>query len=153
MEQSLLIGVIFFIGFFCLILCSYFFYKSRKTNSWSSTIGEVMSSEVECSGYIGDDGNRSFKAKVVYQYFVEGKGYISKRVFYGDRIEKPFSKKALRISGKYKKGDEVMVYYDPFCPKDSVIEKGTKIIVLELFILGCIFLFFGVVIMKYNLFL
>jgi hypothetical protein len=152
MEKFLFIVFLFITGFSVLVLAFYLRYKSKKTNSWSSTVGIVKSSGIECSGYIGDDGNRSFKSKVVYQYFIEEKDYISKRIFYGDILGRPFSKNAIRVSNKYKIGDEVIVYFNPLCPKESVLEKGTKSIVKELFIIGCLFFLLGVVTLKYNLF-
>lgn len=149
-EYNFYILIAFCIGFIVIMFGVYLAIKSNNTKQWHETTGLVLESEVEktstAAGYDGE--SQSFKAAIVYKYKVDDQEYTSKRVFYGDKIGKPLPSKSKSLVKLYSKNSEVIVYYNPLKPKESVLQKGIKFIVIELFILGSIFILLGFVILN-----
>lgn len=149
-EYILYILIAFCIGFIVILLGVYLAIKSHNTKKWHKTTGVILKSEIEKSstmaGYDGE--SQSFKASIEYKYKVDNQEYTSKRVFYGDKISQPFPFKSKSLIKPYSKNAEVIVYYNPLKPKEAVLQKGIKSIVIELFIMGSIFMLLGLAILK-----
>jgi len=151
-EYFFYILIAFCVGFIVILFGIYLAVKSSDTKKWHETTGVVLKSELEktstAAGYDGE--SQSFKASIEYRYKVDNQEYTSKRVFYGDKISKPLPFKSKSLIKLYSKDAEVIVYYNPLKPKESVLQKGLKFIVIELFILGSFFILLGFAILRYE---
>jgi len=146
------IALVFCIGFIVIIYGLYLLIKSIDTNKWSETKGVILTSEVDkISTPAGMDGSSlSYQALIEYTYQVENQEYNSKRIFYGSDIGKPLPFKSKSLIKRYPQNSEVIVYYNPSVPKESVLQKGIKFIVFEILVLGCLFLLLGFVLIEYE---
>jgi len=151
-EYIFYILTAFCVGFTLILFGIYLVVKSNDTKKWDETTGIILKSDLEKTSTIaGYDGeSQSFKASIEYRYKVNNQEYTSNRVFYGDKISKPLPFKSKTLVKLYSKDIEVPVYYNPLKPKESVLQKGLKFIVIELLILGSLFLLLGFAILKYE---
>lgn len=151
-EYIFYILIAFCVGFIVILFGIYLTVKSNETKKWHETTGVVLKSELEktstAAGYDGE--SQSFKAAIEYRYKVDNQEYTSKRVFYGDKISKPLPFKSKSLIKLYSKNSEVIVYYNPLKPEESVLQKGLKFIVIELLILGSFFILLGFAILRYE---
>jgi hypothetical protein len=104
-----------------------------------SVEGEIVSSELGVYTDIGEALQTSYKAKVKYQYSVEGEKYTSKRVFYGGYMHTNLPYGPKRTLKKYLKGDKVVVYYNPANHRQSVLETGINSIIYRELFIGILF--------------
>lgn len=88
--------------------------------SWPTTTGRIIRSEVRRSN--------GFWAKILYEYTVNNKQYISSNVYLGATAGGYFSsgrEKAEKIVARYDSG-EVKVTYNPQKPRVSFLERAEK---------------------------
>lgn len=100
-------------------------YKSGKASqTWPSTEGVILTSEVKTDLGKSDDVDPKYKAAITYRYAVEGYEYTGERVSFSGQtfLEK---RKADGLVKRYNKGKRVKVYYDPKTPHVSALEPGT----------------------------
>ena len=151
-EFIFIILIAFCVGFIVILYGIYLAIKSNDTKKWHKTTGVVLKSELEktstAAGYDGE--SQSFKAAIEYRYKVDNQEYTSKRIFYGDKISKPLPFKSKSLVNQYSKNSKIIVNYNPIKPKESVLQKGLKFIVIEILILGMFFIILGFVIIKYE---
>jgi hypothetical protein len=108
-------GLFASIGF--LILSIYLVYQSfnhcgLNSMGWPKTSGEIVSVKTRTAT------NKSADAFIRYEYSVDNIKYISERVVcsgLGTQIE---------YASKYPEGKEIIVYYNPSNPENSVLEPG-----------------------------
>jgi hypothetical protein len=85
--------------------------RADASESWSSTMGRVT---------ICLAGPRY--PCVEYEYMVNGQPFYGKRIWFGEaRALLPSA--SAGVAERYPWGGEVMVYYNPDKPKDSVLER------------------------------
>lgn len=140
-----------------IIVCSliillygvYLTFKSRSTKEWSKTKGVVIKSEVykETTPSGMDGTSLSFKTLIEYKYKADDEEHISKRVFYGDTIGTSLPFKSKKLIKQYPIDSEVIVYYNPVNPKESVLQKGLNFIIIEIYFLGSTILVIGFIFM------
>ena len=119
-----------FIGLVFTLIGSFQIYQGRKTQSWPSAPGRVISSEIESSSSTSRSPGRTsrsdtdYRVRVRYSYEVAGQKLEGKRLQYGygSHDERSSAKKE---QSRYPSGKEVQVYYDPKNPKDSVLVRGS----------------------------
>lgn len=140
-------GLIFLFGIFLLLHFFHLFIASNNTKKWIPVKGKVLTSNIDCIGYIGEDADRSYKTKIEYQYDVDGESYISKKVFYGDYIRANMPYRAKKIIKKYGKHQTITVYYNPDNPKKSVLETGVNPIIYKALFAGFCLISVSIVIM------
>ena len=124
-------GVIFFIGLYTFLVCSYSLIFQIRINGWSETIGSMAKEGVAKFG--PNDIIRShqdYRYKALYQYRVDGKEYQGSRVSPWVMIA---SHNARSVFALYKNsihrhpGNKVSIYYNPKNPKKSyLIKTGIK---------------------------
>ena len=141
------VGIIFSLGIILLLHSFYLFIISTKTKKWTATKGKVLISNIDCSGYIGEEADRLYKAKVEYQYNVNGESFFSKKIFYGDYVKANMPYRAKKIIEKYGKDEIITVYYNPDNPKKSVLETGVNIILYKTLFTGLCLIVLSIVIM------
>ena len=113
------------IGFSALlvdgILLGIIFFTQRKVaeaSTWPSALGTVTSSTVERRS--SGDGY-SYYPVVDYIYQVIGQSYQGNRIMPGPEVG---GSGAQNIVARYPAGAQVMVYYDPNKPSESVLERS-----------------------------
>lgn len=85
--------------------------KADASESWSSTMGRVT---------FCWPGPRY--PAVEYTYMVNGQEFTGKRIWFGEaRALLPSA--SAGVAERYPEGGEVMVYYNPDKPRDSVLER------------------------------
>lgn len=119
---------------------------------WPSTTGMIISSSV---AEWQESSDTFYEPKVKYGYVVEGRGYSSKRLRFGDFVPSLPGNlaEATEIAVRYRPGDPVRVYYHPNDPRLSVLEPGAGKIRLVLrmgFGLVMLFIFIGLAISVVN---
>lgn len=119
---------------------------SRKTKKWNSVKGKVLSSNIDSIKYVGEDADQLYKARVEYQYSVNGESYSSRKIFYGDYLRSNIPWRAKKIIKKYAKDETVTVYYNPEKPKESVLEIGVNFVVYKTLFVSALFISLAIVI-------
>ena len=93
----------------------------QKSFSWPSTKGKILRSKV------AEGGKNSFGtkvAKIKYTYNVVGRSYTSNRICIGGDLYNSLTpEKAYDRAQRYSEGSEVDVYYNPYNPKQAVLER------------------------------
>lgn len=119
------------------LLFTYLLFKSLETKRWVSTEGKILSKEVD-KGALKNNESHLYTANIKYSYNVNGKEFVSKRIFYGNwiAISTPFS--AQETVKRYKKTN-VTVYYNPNNPKESVLEQGINRLICRILLPFIIF--------------
>lgn len=140
-------GVIFSFGVFLLLHFFYLMITSTKTKKWIPVKGKILISNMDCIAYIGEDADVSYKAKIEYQYDVNGKSYLSKKVFYGDYVGANMPYRAKKVIKKYGKDGIVTVYYNPDNPKKSVLETGINLVIYKILFTSLCLILLSIVIM------
>ncbi len=102
--------------------------ESQSALQWPQVRGQVVSSMLSIKHlpkFIDSNPGltRWYGADVQYEYVVNDRPYLSKRVSFRDG-ESRNPKIALKVMNKYRRQDEVMVYYDPINPQQAVLEPG-----------------------------
>jgi len=119
---------------FLIILFFYLLSMSFQTKKWPETLGIIIESKLCESSSSGEYNTKSYKAKIRYSYIINNKEYHSTRVFWGSWIEIETPNPAKRIIKKYPSNMKVTVYYNPFNPKQSVLETGVNSVIYRILI-------------------
>jgi len=109
-----------------ITIYDYVYYsKTMKSANWPSVSGKVITSDIErYDSYDGMGGvDDNYCAEVSYKYSVGGKTYYGNIIrFTGYCYESIY--RAKEDTDLYSDGKNVLVFYDPAKPKDSVLEPG-----------------------------
>ena len=131
------------IGFFMSLYNFWLIVKAKSTENWDETTGVILSSKLIDYTSVGETDS-TFKPTIEYSYIINGKEYKSRRIYFGSHIMHSYNKrKSGKTVEKYFKGKEVVVYFNRFNEKQSVLEKGIKYQIVTGFLLGIIFLGIG----------
>lgn len=120
--------------------------KGRRTQSWPTTGGSVISSHVEEKRDYDDEGNlnRTYYPIIEYEYTVGGDR------FQGDSYQalktSMSRRKARQVVSGYNPGEEVTVFYNPEKPSDAVLVPGFSNILYVLLAMGIILILAGIVV-------
>ena len=99
------------------ILGYYDITNSKDSNSWPSTIGEIIKSRVGRRTSLNNEFVHDY-ADIQYNYMVKSKKYTSNRVSFAN------SENPVLVVKRYPVGWQVNVFYNPDNPKVSVLEPG-----------------------------
>jgi hypothetical protein len=123
MNRILIIAIVFFVIFILnvVFLTIIYFIRRRmsQVSTWPSTMGTVVSSEIELRSD-SDSGTTEYPA-VTYSYQVNGQAYQNEKLAPGPEIG---GSGARKVVAKYPAGAQVMVFYDPQKPSDAVLERN-----------------------------
>lgn len=145
MEYIPFLRICLLIGGALQLLCFLsIFYQTRKSKQWSTTIGEVLSSELVDFGWNDGDSSKTYKAIVKYQYQIGGDIYSSGKIYYGDWIAISFSSYMKKIVNQYCKGEECIVHYNPQKPQKSVLKATLALPVYSLLLGSLLFVGIGI---------
>jgi hypothetical protein len=137
--------IILIIGFVVFSLAMISIFKSVLSKSWTTTIGKVIKSEIYTSR--DNDANAMYRPDIAFEYIVNGEKYMSDRLYYGVKIMSSGNWiNSRKLLEKYPVDKEIIVYYDPDRPIDSVIEPGIHFSLGGFFIFSICFIILGLVI-------
>jgi len=121
--------------------------KARASLKWPRVEGEVIHSSIQSesqSRRTGGGSSTTYRARVIYEYAVDGTTYNGERVAYGESATGN-SSDAEMITEKYPKGKRVLAYHRPDSHEESVLEPGQTGLPWFFLWLGLVFLFIGIV--------
>ena len=119
----------------------YVSYKIYETKKWPYVSGNIVSYSVE--RHANDEpGNRAFEPIIEYEYLLNKKKYLSKKIVFGD-IYFSSKKKANLYLHQYIQLEKLYVFYNPQDPNESILEPGRYIFLVEKLVIGLFFLVIG----------
>jgi hypothetical protein len=118
-----IVGMLLLIGSPVVLFATYRNYSSANASEkWPSVDGVITQSSLETMGF---GRKQTFKAKIEYQYQVNGRGYRASRVKFVDTTGSSESA-AQSVASKYPVNSAQKVYYNPDDPSNSVLEPGAS---------------------------
>lgn len=95
-----------------------------ESKNWPTTDGRITISDVS-KNYNSDKSHIIYRAKVAYNYYVNGSLYTGSTVAFGD-YDSSDPGHASGVVSRYPVGKNVAVYYNPNNPETSVLESGAS---------------------------
>ena len=119
LPKGLPIGIIA-LGVTVLFFGAVPIFRSQQARSWPVAEGRITSSRVH--DFVGSRGGRQYSPKIEYLYSPDGlRHYRGTRITFGDYASSTRND-AESILSRYPVGSRVPVFYDPRCPRVSVLE-------------------------------
>ena len=120
----------------CGLWCLWNGFRSRR---WPTVPGVILRSDID--SFEDPDGSPSYRHRATYQYEVEGRQFVGKRVFFGQGMLNTGSfDRLFRKTHRYDPGVKVNVYFNPARPSLCVLQPGTRLEAWIVTILGsCLF--------------
>jgi hypothetical protein len=146
------LGLIFFIISFIFI------FLGIGTKSWVATSGRVIKTEIErkhkfldidlsvmCAEGFGTENQKgaAYRPVVYYEYIVDSKKYIGKRIEIGGRCYR-HAEPVQKIIDAYLVDSSVTVYYSPDRPQSPVLKPGVGSGTIFAFCYGIIFILLSI---------
>ena len=127
---------VFILYYVWLVLRETFrFIKGMRAASWPNTNGKILNSNL-LERWGSED--MEYEARITYSYSALGKNYESNNLYFG--LLSPTSKWPSKyLVQKYKKPENVKIYYNPNSPSESVLIVGINVIQLHTFIILLIY--------------
>jgi hypothetical protein len=100
--------------------------QADASQSWQATRGTVIESRIEKHTSTDGDGEEStsYTPVVLYKYTILEKEYTGDRINFGAKNTN--RNPATQTVTRYKVGAQVMVYYNPDKPGQSVLERSSN---------------------------
>lgn len=113
------------IGAALLVATASLLVLARRSTSWLSVAGRVVSSKRDESSASSKSGGTSYRLLLTYAYEVAGHRLDGHRVAFGDNLWGSRSKESVDESVRlFHPGREVTVYYDPQRPDRCTLTRG-----------------------------
>ncbi len=110
-------------GFWVFVLglaTAYVFYRIVRIYFWPKTKGKIVKSYLE--ERLKKLNYNHYIAHIEYTYVVNGKTYISTKIFISDiPTDKGTAEKLIK---EFPEGKEVDVYYNPLRPKEAILKRS-----------------------------
>lgn len=118
--------------------------KAKKSERWEKTEAVIVSSQ---EGYHGNGRYQEStkSADVAYEYYAKNELRSGGRILFGDKTFFGDSEKVDNYLEKYKEGNKVVVYYNPFNPDESVLEPGIHTVTWVECGFAFVFILFGTI--------
>ena len=94
------------------------------SQNWPTTQGVITESGIWTT--YDSDGDPSYKVEIAYEYVVDGVGYVRDRISAAGTFSSGNRHSAEQVMLQYRKGDEVLVAYNPRNPARAVLIPGTQ---------------------------
>ncbi len=155
MQQSLttIIGSGFIlVGILITVYLVYRLRQAFSSHLWPGVVGDLDSADLRRVVYRGKEVNGTLdqaSADIVsfaYHYQVHGQTYRGTRVTFSDAINKT-SSSLKKIQAMHQGKDQIVVYYNPKNPDQSVLIPGTSLYNFTPFITSLLFIGVGYFIM------
>jgi hypothetical protein len=114
--------------------------RGRAMRRWASTSARIIKSQPVSTSEGGYD------AHVEYEYEVRGQQHHGQVIFAGSSTNMDVVNGERRLT-KYAPGDDLLVYYDPANPADSVVQRYTWSSQTTLMYVGSLMVVFGVLLL------
>lgn len=102
------------------------FMEALRSTHWPHTEGQIVSSEMAFRHRIpGRHARSGRRAKLLYEYRVNGNTYTSDRIHFVRTYSSTSS--ARRRLSEYPVGKQVLVYYSPHEPSKAILEPGLSL--------------------------
>jgi hypothetical protein len=96
----------------------------RRSALWSSTLGEVVRSEVvRTRNGAWDSRNTIYEARIEYRYEVAGQAFTGTTIDLGGTVHTSLQGHAARRCAAYPAGVRTLVYFDPARPERACLER------------------------------
>ncbi len=137
--------VLIAIGLFLVVITPISIKAGKRSTSWPTVPGTVLSSDVEQKIETDADDSVSvyYYPRVRYEYKVEGKTYQS--VKYKLLDASTTKKKAQEFTALFLPGNTVTVHYNPAKPEEAVLQPGSQNYLYFFLVLGVALVIAGVV--------
>jgi len=118
---------------------------AMKSENWPTTEANILNVDIE---KVSMKAGYQYEIKILYEYYIENKRYISNRYSFGES-ETSDKYKIEKLVNKLKGQKNITVFYNPNDPNTSVIETGMqwrhwKILFFSVLFLGLGIFFFMV---------
>jgi hypothetical protein len=116
---------------------------ARSSNEWPSVNGTITRSGIERETRTsGTSRSTTYRARVLYEYRVDGTAHSGDRISYG-HYDTEKESDAANVVARYPAGRPARVYYQPGNPVESVLEPGSGGVPWLLAALGLVFALVG----------
>jgi hypothetical protein len=95
--------------------------KAKASETWPTTIGKIVSSEVRVEESRDDDGATWYNPVVAYSYSAAGRTIEGSRIRFAN-MRRGSQRKAEQVLASYQAGGPVTVRYNPEKPDEAVLE-------------------------------
>ncbi|MBI9050111.1 MAG: DUF3592 domain-containing protein [Anaerolineaceae bacterium] len=131
-------------GLFLLIRGLLQFRSSKASRDWPTIEGQVTQAMVDMSIDRDEDGSssRKYAPLVIYTYAILGREYTSDQVAFGSKWRYTSRAKA-ESKLRYQSGEQVIVYYNPENPTQTVLEPGAVGGAWGTLLIGIVFIIVG----------
>lgn len=123
--------------------------KAQASASWPGAPGIIVASEM--SEHYDSDSGTTYSADIAYTFQVAATSYRGDQIKIGE-VSTSDADDARHWLNKYPVGAEVLVYYDPAKPGESVLEPGVHASTFFLPGFGFVFATFGALFVCVGLF-
>ncbi len=123
--------------------------KAYASRNWAKVPGDLVSADLRIVVYEGrePDGGADMASALVpdfkYTYTVNGKRYQGTRVTFSDGVSK-FPSVLRKLQEEYKGKNQIIVYYNPENPAESVLKPGASIFNFTPLITSFLFVMAGI---------
>ena len=137
--------VLIAIGLFLVVITPISIKAGKRSTTWPTVPGKVISSEVERETRTDSDDNVSvnYYPRIRYEYKVEGKTYQSTKYKLLDASTT--KKKAEEFTALFLPGNAVTVHYNPSKPENAVLQPGSQNYLYFFLVLGVALIIAGIV--------
>lgn len=141
MKESCALTCFLIGGIASIIYFLVLYNLTKRARKWPTTIGQIIDSELVSFGA----ANARYRAVIRYEYQINGKSYVSKRLNYGYLISTSSLSYAQKKVKLYFPGRKCTVYYDPLRPQRSVLETSLNLPLYLLLFSGIFLVLFSVI--------
>lgn len=119
-----------FAGGMGVLLLLFAFVQKRQQfamQTWTSTQGQVLAAEVRSFTEWKDGFQQTYYTpRIIYRYGVAGREYTSDRFMMGATISWGNSRIVEKLIAEYPVDGEIVVYYNPRSPAESVLDRRIR---------------------------
>jgi Protein of unknown function (DUF3592) len=124
------VGTLLFAGFIffgaCWTVLAWFVLsRSRRTARWPQTTGTIIASDVKRVESLDPDSAASYEPHIRYAYSVSGRDYENDTITLNVQVTNLVPRGAEAIRNRYPVGSQVVVFYNPSAPENSVLVRGS----------------------------
>ena len=136
---ALFFGLFFVVGFLILGFGARSLYLSKQAESWPTTPGTIVSSELTSS--TDSDGDTTYRTEVSYTYDAMGRAFTGDKIAFGYAGSSGYAFHS-EIHDALSENTQVAVRYDPRNPERAVLSFGLNQSIIFMLIFGTVWTVF-----------
>ena len=144
-ENLNFIQIIFILSIFISIIIfgRIFIFYNLQIKKWNKTTGKIIQASKEYFRSNFDLDTEGWKDKIVFEYIIDGKKYLSNKVSKNLSILLPFENQTSPMSlDNFNLNEEIDVYYNPRSPKETVLDSKFNYFSLSIVLIFYIIIYF-----------